>query len=226
MGLVAGVITAALTLVGGTSVALADGDPASDVLSSYTLFNPSDTAVPVAEAARLEALLQASARAGFPIRVALINSATDLGTVTQFWSQRPGVRATNYAGYLRAELKDLYPGQVLVVMPGGFGLAGPSGGPDKVRSSESISVSAPAGGPGLAAAALNLVPQLAKADGHPLSAADIHVAPIRDVQSGKSWTVWAALGAGLLLLAGVWRWSLRARPLRAAHDHDAEAARA
>src|SRR5579875_2662591 len=95
---IAAVITSilALTLVCGVPAAFADGDPASDVLSAYSLFDPPDAGVPAATEQRLEALLSASARAGFPIRVALINSASDLGTVTQFWGQRPGVRAGNY----------------------------------------------------------------------------------------------------------------------------------
>ena len=100
--------------------ALADGDPASDVLVESVVFNPID-GVSLASQARLEAVLNASARAGFPIRVALIASAKDLGTVTPLWD-KPG----KYAAYLDTELSLSYRGQVLVVMPNGFGLHGPA----------------------------------------------------------------------------------------------------
>jgi len=44
-------------------------------------------------------LLQATARAGFPLRVALIDSPSDLGTVTQLWRE-----PLPYAEYLGEEL--------------------------------------------------------------------------------------------------------------------------
>ena len=79
-------ILTSLTLF-APSAAFADGDPASDVLVNAPLFNPIDSGVPYADSARLTALLAASVKAGFPIRVALIASQTDLGTVTALWKQ-------------------------------------------------------------------------------------------------------------------------------------------
>ncbi len=103
--------------------ASADGDPASDVLVQSQLFNPIDSGVPLSAQARLEAVLAESARAGFPIRVALIASQSDLGTATALWRS-----PAKYAQYLGYELSQLYDGQVLVVMPDGFGLYGTRSG--------------------------------------------------------------------------------------------------
>ena len=62
--------------------ALADGDPGSDVLLDQSLFYGSDTGVSVKQELSLDRLLQATASAGAPVRVAIIAHADDLGTVT------------------------------------------------------------------------------------------------------------------------------------------------
>ena len=196
--------------------ALADGDPASDVLVESVLFNPID-GVSQAGQAELEAVLNASERAGFPIRVALIASANDLGTVTPLWN-RPG----KYAAYLNTELSLSYRGQVLVVMPSGFGLHGPVRGPHKVSSAEEA-VRAPAPGPGeqLASSALAAVPLLAAAAGHPIPASVLAAAE-RSATAGQKSVVGThlspgavvALLLGALLIALAWWASLRARPLQ------------
>jgi len=103
--------------------ARADGDPASDVLVSQTLFLPQDAGVPANQQAQLDALLHAAQQSGYQIRVALIASPTDLGSVTELWRQ-----PQNYARFLAQELSLLYRGPLLVVMPNGYGLyrlAGP-----------------------------------------------------------------------------------------------------
>lgn len=200
--------------------ALADGDPASDLLASTTLFNPSNSGVSLGAQARLEAVLTASRRAGFPIRVALIasGSAGDLGTVTSLWRQ-----PRRYAYYLWYELKDVYAGQVLVVMPGGFGLWGPRSGPHAVMAPEqSVRATAPGPGEQLAAAAISAVPLLARAAGHPIPAAKLAAAErvrtppeaSRAGSGGLSAGALVALAVGALLIALSWTLSLRARPLR------------
>lgn len=196
--------------------AFADGDPASDVLVESVVFNPID-GVSLASQARLEAVLNASASAGFPIRVALIASAKDLGTVTPLWD-----KPANYAAYLDTELSLSYRGQVLVVMPGGFGLHGPARGPHAVSAAE-VAVKARAPGPGeqLAVSALSAVPRLAAAAGHPIPASALAAAersatagPKSVVGSSLSPGVVVALLAGALLIALAWWASLRARPLQ------------
>lgn len=208
-------ILASTALIAAPS-AFADGDPASDVLVENSLFNPIGSGVSLSSQARLEAVLRASARAGFPLRVALIAAPNDLGTATAFWRD-----PKDYARYLWIELSRLYGGQVLVVMPAGFGLYGTHSGPRAVMPAE-LSVRATAPGPGqqLATAALSAVPLLARAAGHPIPAAALAAAE-RSAASGSApagvgefpATALIALVVGALLIAAAWTASLRARPL-------------
>lgn len=195
---------------------LADGDPASDVLVENTLFNPVDSGISLSSQARLEATVKAAAQAGFPIRVALIASQTDLGTATALW-RYPG----KYAQYLGYELSELYRGQVLVVMPGGFGLYGPRSGPHAVgRAEQDVRATAPGPGEQLATAALSAVPLLARAAGHPIPAAALARADSSATQGERSSagtefppSAVIALVLGALLIVITWTLSLRARPL-------------
>ena len=208
-------ILASIALIAAPG-AFADGDPASDVLVQNRLFNPIDSGVPLDSQARLQAVLNASARAGFPIRVALIASATDLGTATALWRD-----PKDYARYLWIELSQLFGGQVLVVMPGGFGLYGTRSGPHAVTTAE-LGVRATSPGPGaqLATAALSAVPLLARAAGHPIPASALSAADRAAVSTSGAVTDTLAPGAviallvGGLMIAGAWGLSLRARPLQ------------
>jgi hypothetical protein len=108
----------ALTL---TPSALADGDPASDVLL------PPEVRVYMtngAASSKLESQVQATAQkvtdAGLPIKVAIIGNKTDLGAVPQLWA-KPQV----YAQFLGAELRFVMNDTLLIVMPQGFGIHGP-----------------------------------------------------------------------------------------------------
>jgi len=103
-----------------TASALADGDPASDVLI------PPDVRVYMtnsAKGAELEKKLAATAQqvsdAGLPIKVAVIGNKTDLGAVPQLWG-----KPQTYAQFLGAELRFVYKDTLLVVMPQGFGIHG------------------------------------------------------------------------------------------------------
>ena len=115
----------ALACDSSAAPASADGDPASDVLALQTLFLPQDAAVAASQQAQLSALLTAAKRRGYPIRVAIIASASDLGSVTALWHQ-----PQTYARFLGQEL--IYRGPLLVVMPNGYGvysLASPRAAP-------------------------------------------------------------------------------------------------
>ena len=65
------------------AAAHADGDPASDVLAAQTLYVPGDGGFSAGQTARLSTLLAEAQRAGVPIRVALIATQADLGSVTE-----------------------------------------------------------------------------------------------------------------------------------------------
>ena len=58
--------------------------------------------------------------AGFPIRVAIIASRSDLGAITGLW-----LKPRAYARFLGLELSLAYTGRLLVVMPNGFGFNWP-----------------------------------------------------------------------------------------------------
>jgi cytochrome oxidase Cu insertion factor (SCO1/SenC/PrrC family)/thiol-disulfide isomerase/thioredoxin len=98
------------------TVARADGDPGSDVLVYQPLFLGPTAGVTIAHQAQLGGLLRAAARAGFPVRVAIIASRADLGAVTGLWRQ-----PRSYARFLGLELSKAYEGRLVVVMPNGIG---------------------------------------------------------------------------------------------------------
>ena len=195
----------ALASTWAPAAATADGDPASDVLATQQLFLPQDAAVPPAQQAQLGALLQEAARSGYPIRVALIPSATDLGSVTALWNQ-----PQNYARFLGQELELVYHGPLLVVMPSGFGLYR---FPYPAISERALTG---ASNPDrrVGAAAITGVRNLAAAAGHPLV---LPSAGATNAGAGAgSPTPWIVFATGAILIAAAWTASLRARPLRAA----------
>jgi hypothetical protein len=175
--------------------ALADGDPASDVLAAQPLFLPQDANLSAGQQAELAALVQSAARSAFPVRVAVVASAADLGSVTELWRQ-----PQTYARFLGRELSLVYRGPLLVVMPNGYGLYG-----TRVPAA-ATDVSVPA----LGAGAIDAVLRLSRAAGHPLSA------PAVTVPTASTGTVpapWIVFAIGAVLVAVAWGASLRARPL-------------
>jgi cytochrome oxidase Cu insertion factor (SCO1/SenC/PrrC family)/thiol-disulfide isomerase/thioredoxin len=113
-------VAAALIAAAVAPSARADGDPGSDVLVYQDLFAGSDAGLSVQQQVELGALLKATARGGAPIRVAVIASSADLGSVTELW-RNP--RA--YARFLGIELSLVYKQRLLVVMPNGIGFNWP-----------------------------------------------------------------------------------------------------
>jgi hypothetical protein len=111
---------AALVLVtaclGAPATARANGDPASDYLLAQNVFLPFTTKIDNNEVQRLNALLRESQKAGFPIRVALILSPSDLGTAFSLFG-----KPQKYAAFLGLELSYVYRNRLLVVMPNGYG---------------------------------------------------------------------------------------------------------
>ncbi len=183
--------------------ALADGDPASDVLASQTVYVPSDGGFPPAQTAQLSGLLARARAAGVPIRVALIATRADLGSVGELWG-----KPRSYAEFLGQELGQVYRGRLVVVMPAGIGVY------DSGRG-ESQTPAGLAGHPGpLVATALRAVEDLAATSGHritPPAAVAGHgsASALASVDLGS----WLALAAGVAVIAVAWTASLRARPV-------------
>jgi len=101
-----------------------DGDPGSDVLVYQDLFAGSDAGLSVQQQVDLGGLLKTASGAGFPIRVAIIASRSDLGSVTALWR-----KPSSYARFLGLELSLAYKQRLLVVMPNGFGFNWPGHSP-------------------------------------------------------------------------------------------------
>ncbi len=187
--------------------ALADGDPASDVLASQAIFLPADGGLSQAERRRLNGLLASARATGYPIRVALIATRADLGSVTALWRQPQA-----YAKFLGEELSLVYHGTLLVVMPNGVGIArvggATTGAPARARRP------AIASGGSLADTATRAVQELAAAAGHRL-ATPTSIAPRQSSGSALGSVdlgSWVALAAGAGMIALAWTVSVRARP--------------
>jgi hypothetical protein len=141
--------------------ALADGDPASDVLLGENVFYPYTPAVSGQVQKTLDAETVGAKRAGFPIKVALIASPIDLGVIPDLFG-----KPQQYADFLDQEISFQRRQPLLVVMAAGYGAQGFTG-PAKLAVS---GLHAPAGktSTDLAQAAIVAVSKLASASGHPV----------------------------------------------------------
>jgi hypothetical protein len=158
----AAAITFALLLVGLTSsVAWADGDPASDVLLGENVFYPYSPPVTTAIQKTLNAEAAAAAKDRFPLKVALIGSPVDLGVIPDLFG-----KPQKYADFLDQEISFQGKQRLLVVMSTGYGVQGL--GPDAQKAAASLPKPAGTQSNDLARAAIVAVAALAKAEGHPL----------------------------------------------------------
>jgi hypothetical protein len=182
--------------------ALADGDPASDVLASQTVYVPSDGGLDPAQTARLAPLLADARRAGLPIRVALIATRADLGSVSELWG-----KPQSYAEFLGQELGQVYHGRLVVAMPAGVGIYDVGEGDSQTAVGVTVRP-----GP-LVATALQAVEDLAATSGHRLTPPAAVAGPAAGSTLGSvDLGSWVALAAGVALIAIAWTASLRARP--------------
>ena len=112
----------ALTLAAAPAAALADGDPASDVLPSQDAFFPYAPQASKPLVVALDKVLKEIRGKDFPVKVAVIGSQADLGSYPTMFNNPQA-----YANLLASELPTNPHGGVkdeirlLVVMPGGFG---------------------------------------------------------------------------------------------------------
>ena len=200
-GVLVTIVVVVLAVALSPASAIADGDPASDVLAQQSLFLPPDAGLSSAQQAQLGALIASASRSGFSIRVALIASPADLGSITELWK-----RPQSYARFLGLELGLVYHGPLLVVMPNGLGIVGISRG-DAVARAVAADVRSAKLGP----RALTATQQLAAAAGHPLSIPSIK--PVIGRRSADV-TAWLVFAIGAILIALTWTASLRERPPR------------
>jgi hypothetical protein len=89
---------ATLAIVLAPASALADGDPASDVLIGESVFYSYSPAVSAPLQTRLNREIAGAARAHFPIKVALIATPADLGAIPTLFG-----KPQQYAHFLDQE---------------------------------------------------------------------------------------------------------------------------
>ncbi len=186
--------------------ARANGDPASDVLLSQDHYLPYAPPVQERLVTALEDVLERAREAGFPMKVALINTERDLGAYPQLFNS-----PQEYANLLTRGLATLNPHgdpvkdvHLLVVMPGGFG--GNNLGEKVDDALSGIAIQGEAQSDGLAKAAVEAVARLATANGHPVpvppeARIELSASDADDGGGGTSPLVFAA--PAVLLFAGL-----------------------
>ena len=97
-------------------VAHADGDPASDTLLYSNAYLPY-AAPSKAAASDLAKQIAGVYTAGNRVKVALIQSPTDLGAIPSLFN-----KPARYAAFLGQEISGIYIGPLLIVMPAGYGI--------------------------------------------------------------------------------------------------------
>jgi hypothetical protein len=244
-GITAILCSLALCLGGALApAAVADGDPASDILLYQDAYLPYGQVVPAQLEANLQQVVTDARGAGFPVKVAVIASENDLGAVpsmfgqpkqyARFLGKELAAGPTSYrvhaAGALqrgRAAAKVAARSALIVIMPNGYGVAGtaaPSAQSAVERSALNLK-----DGISLGQAAVDGVVKLAAAAGHQVTAppnpladtaaaqtgaAPLPGAPARRRSSGG--TSWApiALGAGAVALLSLAALAWRRRRAR------------
>jgi hypothetical protein len=174
------------------SPAYADGDPASDFLVSQRVFVPFNAPRPQLKQELIALAIEAK-RAGFPIRVAVIQAKADLGAIPQLYG-----KPVTYARFLGAERRWIYTNHLLVVMRQGYGYTR-AGQPIKGSANSLASLPPPDGNSPnqLTQAAITAVQRLATAAGHPLPV--LHARPVASRPSGSFLSQNRTLIAGALV---------------------------
>lgn len=189
-------------------LARADGDPASDVLADQRLFLPVDANIPIRQQLQLNGLLEQTAAKGYPLRVAIVATPNDLGSVTALWR-----RPRTYARFLGSELAFVFHGTVLVVMPNGYGVDVTSSGTRTASGEAEL----PLPGRHLGSAAITAVERFATSAGAPVAPASVTSPAIARPTSLLPWVVFIL---GLLTVGLAWGASLRRRPVRLRSSED------
>jgi hypothetical protein len=113
-------------------------------------------------------------KAGYPVKVAMVESAVDLGAIPQLFG-----KPAQYAPFLGREIAFKSKDPLLVIMPAGIATNNVS--PNAQRAIAGIKIDPSKQSNGLVAAAIEAVPKIATASGHPVASV-----PVPSAGSGKS----------------------------------------
>jgi peptidoglycan-N-acetylglucosamine deacetylase len=186
--------------------ALADADPASDILLAQNAFYPYQPPVPHALEATMETVLRSAARAGLPLKVAVIGSREDLGAVPEFFGH-----PQQYAQFLDKEISYNNRPPLLVVMPAGFGVV--AAGPPNALAG--LKLDTQHSSYGLVRSAILAVVSMVRATGRTIATPSIPP----NSSAGGSPGILFAIPAALLVLVGLA--ALRRRGSRRQEEADA-----
>lgn len=183
------------------SGALADGDPASDVLVGSPVFFPYQPTVSAPLQRSLEETLAMLRARGLDLKVAIIGNPYDLGAVPDLFG-----RPQAYAEFLEQEISFQHPQPLLVVMPAGFGLVRAA----SAAALAGLRVNKVDPPNGLARSATAAVLRIARAAGKPLDGTRTGSSGMSSGGPGAGMIVGAALVLLLLGGSGLWWRSRRA----------------
>jgi hypothetical protein len=208
-------LTAVVALCSLAQIALADVDPASDVLLLQDVYRsygpPTGQAMCKELSDALDTLTEETKKAGYPLKVAIIATKTDLGGAPELWKKPQAyaeflARELAFFGHQKAKAGELRP--LLVVMPAGFGVT--QAGPRARAALRDISIPPDAKVNELARAAADAIPKLAKAAGHPIK--PLHLGSA--CHTGGGGTSPLVFAAPLLALVGITAFVALVRKLR------------
>jgi hypothetical protein len=205
------VLLAALALGLVPSSGWADGDPASDVLLGQAVFYPLSPKVSPGQEAALEKTLKAAnSEAGLNLKVAIIDSAEELGLVPRFFGH-----PQTYAEFLDREISFNQEQPLLVVMAAGFGVMPTSFS----KALAHVPLYAQQSSDGLVRSATLAVIAMAKQLGHPIAAPSVTAS-----KHGSSPPALLVFGlpAVLLAIAGLAMRRVRGRAHDAEESSDSE----
>jgi len=159
----AGLLLVAVAASGAPAVALANGDPASDILPLRDSYLPFQPHVPRPVEVALDGFLAKARKAGYPVKVAVIATPNDLGVVPDLFG-----KPKEYATFLGREISFNGKPHLLIVMPAGYGTFGVT--PKVAAAVAGLRPPGGSDGATLGTAAIQGAVKMAEAAGHTLPA--------------------------------------------------------